>query len=115
MTSPLPLYPGARMCVGSGFCCKKTVCAFGERIDAKNPSCKHLKEIEQENGKHPRYTCGIYDYIVSQTGWEFNPAFGAGCCMPLFNADREAIIRDIKDGDNPTVDVAKHHRRDSVK
>jgi hypothetical protein len=33
----LPLYPGAEPCVGSGFCCKKGPCQFGESISTENP------------------------------------------------------------------------------
>lgn len=94
----LPLYPGAEPCVGSGFCCKKGPCAYGESIGPDNPRCKHLQEVPQDDGLHPRYTCGIYDEIVKQPFWEHNPAFGAGCCSSLFNPDRAAILRDIRSG-----------------
>jgi hypothetical protein len=28
--------------------------------------------------------------------WEYYPAFGAGCCMPMFNEMREKVIKNIK-------------------
>mgnify|MGYP000511781127 CR=1 FL=1 len=94
--APLPLYPGAASCVGSGFCCNKVPCGFGESISATNKACVHLTPVET-NGKHQRFTCGIYEYIITQPGWEFSPAFGAGCCSTLFNPERNAILREIED------------------
>ena len=94
MQAPLPLYPGAQSCVGSGFCCKQAPCPFGEATAPDNPACKHLKEVPQDVGKQSRYTCGIYDYIITQPDWENAPAFGAGCCSSLFNPDRERILRE---------------------
>lgn len=104
-----------RPCVGSGLCCKIAPCLFGERAEDSS-QCIFLEEIEQPDGRHPRYTCGKYDEIVSQPGWEMYPAFGAGCCSAMFNPDREAIIRDIirdRDASSGSVDVAlgRHHRK----
>jgi|694.fasta_scaffold57839_8 hypothetical protein len=108
----LPLYPGAKPCVGSGMCCKKAPCQFGQMIGPNNPACMHLKVVDTNNGKHPRYTCGIYEQIINVPGWENSPAFGAGCCSPLFNEDREAIIRDIRNSDNFDDAIRKHHSHD---
>ncbi len=94
MVAPLPLYPGAVPCVHSGFCCKRRPCSFGESVSAADAACKHLVEVQQDDGKQPRYFCGIYDHITSQKGWEIEPAFGAGCCSPLFNRDRARILRE---------------------
>lgn len=93
----LPLYEGAQPCVGSGFCCKKVPCPFGESKSPVDKGCIHLKEVEKKDGEQQqRYTCGIYSWIIKQPGWEFSPAFGAGCCSSLFNPDRDAIIREMK-------------------
>ena len=107
----LPLYPGANPCVGSGFCCKSAPCPFGKRTSVTDPSCAYLVQIQVQEGNHPRYTCGIYEYIITQPGWETAPAFGAGCCSALFNEDRSAIIRDIRNSIDPNGSVAKHHRK----
>lgn len=77
-------------CVRSGFCCKKRPCQFGEVTSPTNLACRFLEQLPGEG--HPRYACGRYDYIIQQPGWEWNPAFGAGCCSPLFNTDRELIL-----------------------
>lgn len=111
MIKQLPLYPGASPCVGSGMCCKKAPCQFGKSTGPDNPTCIHLKEIEQTYGRHKRYTCGIASHIVEQHGWEISPAFGAGCCSSLFNEDRNAIIRDIRNDTNPTAAITKHHSK----
>lgn len=108
--SPLPLYDGASPCVGSGFCCKRGPCPFGSVTSSTDYSCIHLTPIEVKQNEHQRYTCGIYDYIITQPHWELAPAFGAGCCSPMFNPDRSAILRDIinsLDG-NAAVSHQKH-------
>ncbi len=83
---PLPLYPGAKPCVRSGFCCKQAPCGYGDWNENKT-QCKHLVK---ENGQ---YACAIYEQITESPGWEFSPAFGAGCCSPL-NTDRRRIIQE---------------------
>jgi len=96
----LELYPGSVPCVRSGFCCKRSACAFGE-YDHEKQQCKFL-----ETGGDGRYQCGKFDEIVDAPFAEINPAFGAGCCMPLFNEDRQRIIErmrsvvDIERGDH---------------
>lgn len=92
MVEGLPLYPGAQPCVGSGFCCKTAPCPFGEVTSPTNRACNKLVQIEAPG--HPRYICGIAQEIVQQPGWEVAPAFGAGCCMTLFNEDRRAILQE---------------------
>ncbi len=87
MKKSLPLYPGAKPCVRSGYCCKQAPCAFGKWSELKH-QCEHLQKDEEG-----RYECAIYDEIVDKPGWEFNPAFGAGCCSPL-NSDRDKIEAD---------------------
>lgn len=114
---PLPLYKVASLCVGSGFCCKQRPCSFGESISAENLSCKHLKAIENKNGQHQRYTCGIYSEIIGKPGWEVSPAFGAGCCSSLFNPDRAAIIAELRSiarsGKDITEYATLHHFDDN--
>jgi hypothetical protein len=93
----LPLYPGAEPCVGSGMCCKKGPCAFGTAKRQEDPGCVHLVAIPQGPDRATRYTCGIYAEIIQRPGWEHNPAFGAGCCMSLFNANRQQILKEMHD------------------
>ena len=81
----LPLYPGARPCVRSGYCCKKAPCGYGT-WDAGKTQCAYLQK--DADG---RYECGIIDKIVGSPGWQISPAFGAGCCSPL-NSDRLGIL-----------------------
>jgi hypothetical protein len=83
----LPLYPGAKPCVNSGFCCKQAPCQFGEAISDDNPQCKYLEPLDDL-----RFICGKFEEIDGKPGSEIDPAFGAGCCMPLFNEDRQRII-----------------------
>lgn len=49
------------------------------------------------------YRCGRYEYIKQQPGNEIMPAFGAGCCMGLFNENRMAIIKEIKVGNEKVI------------
>ncbi len=88
--SLLPLYEGARECVRSGYCCKQAPCPFGTWNEEKH-QCTHL--VKGEDG---RYECGIIEEIVTKPGWQFSPAFGAGCCSPM-NTDRQKILRDRHD------------------
>jgi hypothetical protein len=85
----LPLYPGARPCVRSGFCCKQAPCGFGKWNDAKT-QCAHL-----EHGTDGRYVCAIVDDIMKDPTWVVSPAFGAGCCSPM-NLDRRQIIANMR-------------------
>lgn len=81
-------------CVGSGFCCKKTPCPYGAP-DPVTGGCVHLVPWEDDALEAPRYRCGRYEFIVQQPGAKFVPAFGAGCCMPLFNDARDEVLRAI--------------------
>ncbi len=78
-------------CVGSGFCCKKAPCFFGQS-DGVTPGCVHLVPWLGDTLAVPRYRCGIYEIIRRQPGAELSPAFGAGCSSPLFNVDRERVL-----------------------
>lgn len=89
MNKPLPLYPGAQPCVGSGLCCRTGVCQFGTWDEARH-QCREL--VDHPDGST---ACRRYVEILAmpQAQWEWSPAFGAGCCMSLFNSAREAILR----------------------
>ena len=88
-------------CVGSGLCCKKGPCGFGEWSEEKN-QCVYLEEGLKDSDV-TIYRCGRYDFIKQQPGNEIMPAFGAGCCMSLFNNNRMAIIKEIKSGNEKVI------------
>ena len=83
-----------RSCVNSGYCCTVRPCQFGDVTSQDNPSCKYLEPAQVEPGKQPRFVCGIYDQIKDKPGASLSPAFGAGCCSPLFNVARQAILKE---------------------
>ena len=78
----LDLYPGAKPCVRSGYCCKSAPCGFGEPTSESNRACRFL-----EGGRPGEYHCGKAEEIVQDPSWVLSPAFGAGCCSPM-NTDR---------------------------
>lgn len=84
MNEPLPLFPGARMCIHSGYCCRVAPCPFGT-WDAANHKCTHLTDDNR---------CGIIKEIMARPvpEWYAAPAFGAGCCSP-FNSTRLAMLK----------------------
>jgi len=47
---------------------------------------------------HEIHRCGKYAEIVASGQGELSPAFGAGCCSPMFNSARNAIIRGVREG-----------------
>lgn len=78
-------------CVRSGFCCKKSPCLYGEAVEGGR-ACKYL-EHDKDLGGVIQYRCGRYDWIIKNVeGWQYYPAFGAGCGSALFNENRQAII-----------------------
>lgn len=83
-----------RPCLRSGFCCKKSACGYGT-WDPEKRQCAHLVVDEVLPNGAEIHSCGIHDYIVKQPGAEWSPAFGAGCCMPLFNDLRDNIARGL--------------------
>jgi len=84
-------------CMGSGHCCR-IPCAYGEWNNDKT-KCKHLK-VKHHIKNVTVYECGNYQKIKqSVPDWEIYPAFGAGCCQPLFNTERSRIIELIRQGD----------------
>lgn len=81
-------------CVGSGMCCKKGPCPFGEADETGG--CRFLVVWEDDDLETERYRCGKHDEIVRDpTSW-LAPAFGAGCCQPLFNDRRDAILVELR-------------------
>lgn len=94
MTDPIDLFP-VRPCVGSGFCCKRAPCEHGTWNEARS-QCAHLQVVRtMENGAEV-HACGLYDQIVSTFGPNAYPYFGAGCCSPMFNENRIAIIAGLR-------------------
>jgi hypothetical protein len=86
-------------CVGSGMCCKRSPCAFGE-YDHEAHQCRFLEVAKVVDGVEI-YGCGRYELIRQQPGANWNPAFGSGCCQALFNDNRERIIAIVGEG-SPT-------------
>ena len=86
MPKPLPLWPGAKPCVQSGYCCRKAPCCFGAWDETKS-QCKFLGENDDQTT-----FCMKYEEIMTKPGWEVAPAFGAGCCSPM-NDLRQLIIK----------------------
>jgi len=81
-----------RQCVGSGHCCKQAPCPFGASISDKVRQCKFLEVQEVLDERTTIYRCGRYEEIKNLPGANVAPAFGAGCCQPLFNSNRAAIL-----------------------
>lgn len=77
-------------CVGSGYCCKKAPCVFGEADETG--ACRFLVLWEGDDIEVPRYRCGKHDEIVKHPDAAFSPAFGAGCSSTLFNTDRNRVL-----------------------
>lgn len=83
-----------RACVRSGLCCRTGPCAFGE-WDAAAHQCRFLT-VEHQGDGFTTFACGKkaeIDALPASRGAQWNPAFGAGCCMPLFNDNRQRILR----------------------
>jgi hypothetical protein len=78
VTKLLPLYPGAKPCQRTGFCCEQGPCAFGT-WDASAKRCIHLSYDGEAA------ICARFEEIVAlpEAVWWMNPAFGAGCCSPM--------------------------------
>jgi len=81
-------------CVGSGHCCKTAPCPFG--APDETGGCRFLVVWDQRGTKAERYRCGKHDEIIGQPGADLVPAFGAGCCSPLFNERRAQILVELR-------------------
>jgi len=97
MTIPL-YFRSDSPCVQCAFCCKKGPCQYGEITSSNNFACRYLTQTSKPG--HPTYDCGLYEQIVGHPNAHHSPAFGAGCCCPLFNTDRNAILAE---GNHPHV------------
>ncbi len=77
-------------CVKCGWCCRQTVCYYGE-WDYEKHQCKFLTEDN---------LCAKHDEIVAyeqQLG--LNPGlFGSGCCVNFMNPYRLRIIKSRQGG-----------------
>jgi len=106
--------PPPSPCVGSGLCCKTGPCPYGE-WDAQKRQCAFLETdytgTTVQSEEFTIYRCGRYEFIKQQPGADVVPAFGAGCCMSLFNDNRRRIIRVIIEGSDT---VALRNVRRSV-
>lgn len=71
-------------CIQCGYCCITAPCPYGVS-EENEPRCKFL----QAEGE--RLICSKYEEILKDPGSVFSPAFGAGCCSPLFNSMREKL------------------------
>lgn len=93
-TEPIGILEGipVKPCMKSGFCCTKAPCAYGE-FNESQTACKYLGEPNNIGQRD----CLRYEWIIQNVpNYEFYPAFGAGCCMPMFNELRETVINNIK-------------------
>ncbi len=88
-----------RACVNSGMCCKKAPCAYG-RWDNKKRQCSYLDFDSNQISR-----CLRYNEISKEPSSHYNPAFGQGCCMSLFNEAREIIIQRDHNGIIPMVEI----------
>jgi hypothetical protein len=76
-------------CVRSGYCCKQSVCPYGE-WDDRLSQCAFL-----EGKGVGDYRCGKYAEIIAiDPEQKHSPAFGHGCCSSL-NPDRLLLIRSM--------------------
>ena len=76
-------------CMRSGFCCKQFACAAGQHYGADHRGpCKFLR-----GDKPGAYSCGLLvDGIISKEDIHA----GAGCCSPMFNEDRNNVVRRLR-------------------
>jgi hypothetical protein len=82
----MDLYPGAKTCVGCGACCRKAACAVAVRVHGPVDSCPSLIY------RNKRYHCALCE-LPGALGERYREelSVGAGCCMSMFNSDRENI------------------------
>jgi hypothetical protein len=74
----LPTSVSVKPCVKCGACCRISACPYGV-WDAQRHQCSFLTKDN---------LCSKYNEIIKIPGSKFCPAFGEGCCSPLFNQDR---------------------------
>ena len=76
--------PDLPKCVRCGYCCMQKPCSFGH-WNYETERCEFLVWDEKENC----YGCGIIEEIKAVPAAIIDPAFGAGCCSPNNNPQRE--------------------------
>ena len=89
----MKLYPGAKPCIGCGYCCRAAACTWGFwKGGASHTGCKFL-----EKAANGQFRCGLY--LAANGGikalMERDLAFGAGCSLTLFNEERDAMERHL--------------------
>ena len=72
-----------RTCVGCGYCCRKAVCCTGMLVYGVEGSTRCPGLVPRD---------GIFRCLLADQYRE-DLAIGAGFCSPLFNEDRERILR----------------------
>lgn len=82
-------------CLRSGFCCKQGPCPYGE-LSADGGYCVHLSVASVTPSGNEIHECRIASWIMAQPGADITPAFGTGCCSPLFNPARDSIRMEFK-------------------
>ena len=93
-TEPIGILEGIpiKPCMKSGFCCTKSPCAYGEFNENKT-ACKYLSDPNDISQRD----CLRYQWIIENVPtYKSYPAFGGGCCMPMFNEMRDQVINNIK-------------------
>ena len=76
-----------KACLRCGYCCKKSLCAFGERKEGDSV-CKYLGG--EKIGDH---YCKEYQRVSQKVWAQWNPAFGKGCCAPSIPSE-EHLYKD---------------------
>ena len=89
-----------RACLRSGFCCRRGPCGFGAPVSSTNPQCQFLIEHDDKTT-----SCGKHDEIIKDPSSVFSPAFGSGCCMPMFNEARTEILMRDYDGVEQYIEI----------
>lgn len=74
-------------CVQCGYCCTVAPCSFG--VLGANGVCTYLTADN---------LCGRYGELKDDPKAYHSPAFGAGCCSPLFNTRRQRKMREVHFG-----------------
>ena len=90
------------VCVGCGKCCKTAPCAAAVRVYGNGiRDCPALRYDESDK----RYFCSLCE-IGGEVGRSFRQelSVGSGCCMPLFNTDRDNIPEPPKERTKPFID-----------
>ena len=91
-------------CVGCGFCCQQAKCPLGVWCyGLADGPCPGLVELDGRQRCGPVLWCCWEDYEREHMAVDVL-AIGAGCCSPLFNTQRDAMLRrearDLDAGDS---------------